>query len=336
MIQENISLKPYNTFGLDVQAKRFTQVNSLLELRNLIQTYPNEPYFILSGGSNMLLTRDIEQLVIKLNIKGIEVIKEEEDFVWVESQASEVWHDFVQWTLARDYGGLENLSLIPGHVGTTPVQNIGAYGVEIKDTMISCKALNIKTLEIEEFSNAACQFDYRESIFKKAAKDQYIIVSVVYKLTKKNHAIHTNYGVINSELENWGITTPTIQDVSRAVIAIRSSKLPNPAELGNSGSFFKNPIVSKELFDLLQKKYPAMPFYSLDENHIKIPAGWLIETSGYKGYRIGDAGVHSKQALVLVNYGHAQGIELKKLAETIQNEIFTIFNIHLEAEVNIF
>lgn len=336
MIQENISLKPYNTFGLDVQAKRFTQVNSLLELRNLIQTYPNEPYFILSGGSNMLLTRDIEQLVIKLNIKGIEVIKEEEDFVWVESQASEIWHDFVQWTLARDYGGLENLSLIPGHVGTTPVQNIGAYGVEIKDTMISCKALNIKTLEIEEFSNAACQFDYRESIFKKAAKDQYIIVSVVYKLTKKNHAIHTNYGVINSELENWGITTPTIQDVSRAVIAIRSSKLPNPAELGNSGSFFKNPIVSKELFDLLQKKYPAMPFYSLDENHIKIPAGWLIETSGYKGYRIGDAGVHSKQALVLVNYGHAQGIELKKLAETIQNEIFTIFNIHLEAEVNIF
>ncbi|MDM1045349.1 UDP-N-acetylmuramate dehydrogenase [Myroides sp. 1354] len=336
MIQENISLKPYNTFGLDVQAKRFTQVNSLLELRNLIQTYPNEPYFILSGGSNMLLTRDVEQLVIKLNIKGIEVIKEDEDFVWVESQASEVWHDFVQWTLARDYGGLENLSLIPGHVGTTPVQNIGAYGVEIKDTMISCKALHIKTLEIEEFSNAACQFDYRESIFKKEAKDQYIILSVVYKLTKKNHAIHTNYGVINSELESWGITTPTIQDVSRAVIAIRSSKLPNPAELGNSGSFFKNPIVSKELFDLLQKKYPAMPFYSLDENHIKIPAGWLIETSGYKGYRIGDAGVHSKQALVLVNYGHAQGIELKKLAETIQNEIFTIFNIHLEAEVNIF
>lgn len=336
MIQENISLKPYNTFGIDVQAKRFTQVDSLSALRDLIQTFPNEPYFVLSGGSNMLLTRDVEQLVIKLNIKGIQVIKEEEDFVWVESQASEVWHDFVQWTLARDYGGLENLSLIPGHVGTTPVQNIGAYGVEIKDTMISCKALNIKTLEIEEFSNAACQFDYRESIFKKTAKDQYIILSVVYQLTKKNHAIHTHYGVINSELENWGITTPTIQDVSRAVIAIRSSKLPNPAELGNSGSFFKNPIVSKELFDLLQKKYPAMPFYSLDENHIKIPAGWLIETSGYKGYRIGDAGVHSKQALVLVNYGHAQGIELKKLAETIQNEIFNIFNIHLEAEVNIF
>ncbi|MCS4240333.1 UDP-N-acetylmuramate dehydrogenase [Myroides gitamensis] len=336
MIQENISLKPYNTFGIDVQAKRFTQVDTITELKHLIQSFPQEPYFILSGGSNMLLTHDVEQLVIKLNIKGIEVIKEEEDFVWVEAQASEVWHDFVQWTLARDYGGLENLSLIPGHVGTTPVQNIGAYGVEIKDTMVSCKALHIQTLEIEEFTKADCQFDYRESIFKKAAKDQYIILSVVYRLSKKNHVLHTNYGAIKGELEQMGITSPTIQDISQAVIAIRSSKLPNPAELGNSGSFFKNPIVSKALFDILVKKYPTLPSYTIDEDHIKIPAGWLIETSGYKGYRIGDAGVHSKQALVLVNYGHAQGIELKKLSETIQHEVFKIFNIHLEAEVNIF
>lgn len=336
MIQENISLKPYNTFGIDVQAKRFTQVNAIPALKQLIQTFPDEPYFILSGGSNMLLTQDIEQLVIKLNIKGIEIIKEDEAFVWVESQASEVWHDFVQWTLARDYGGLENLSLIPGHVGTTPVQNIGAYGVEIKDTMVSCKALNIDTLAIEEFSNVDCQFGYRESIFKKEAKDRYIILSVVYRLTKKNHRLQTNYGVINSELERMGVVTPTIQDISQAVIAIRSSKLPNPAELGNSGSFFKNPIVSKAVFETLQKKYPTLPYYTLDEEHFKIPAGWLIETSGYKGYRIGDAGVHSKQALVLVNYGNAQGIELKKLAETIQNEIFSIFAIHLEAEVNIF
>lgn len=336
MIQENISLKPFNTFGLDVQAKRFAQVNSLSELQHLIQSFPNEPYFVLSGGSNMLLTRDIEKLVIKLNIKGIRIIEEDEDYVWVESQASEIWHDFVQWTLERDYGGLENLSLIPGHVGTTPVQNIGAYGVEIKDTMISCKALNIATLEVEEFANVDCQFDYRDSIFKRTAKDQYIILSVIYRLRKRNHVMHTNYGIIHSELEKMGITTPTIQDISRAVIAIRSSKLPNPAELGNSGSFFKNPIVSKSLFENLQKKYATMPFYLIDDEQVKIPAGWLIETSGYKGYRIGDAGVHSKQALVLVNYGNAQGIELKKLAETIQQEVFAIFSIHLEAEVNIF
>lgn len=336
MIQENISLKPYNTFGIDVQAKRFVQVNSIDELIQLIQTTPNQAYFILSGGSNMLLTHDIEALVIKLNLKGIAIVAENDDHVIVEGSASEVWHDFVQWTLARDFGGLENLSLIPGHVGTTPIQNIGAYGVEIKDTMVSCKALNLKTLEIEEFTNAACQFDYRESIFKKEAKDQYIILSATYKLTKKNHILHTNYGVINKELETMGVTTPTIQDISHAVIAIRSSKLPNPAELGNSGSFFKNPIISNELFESLRTKYPTLPSYPVNDAFTKIPAGWLIETIGYKGYRIGDAGVHSKQALVLVNYGKAQGIEIKKLSETIQNEVFNIFNIHLEAEVNIF
>ncbi|MDM1408154.1 UDP-N-acetylmuramate dehydrogenase [Myroides sp. DF42-4-2] len=336
MIQENISLKPYNTFGIDVLAKRFTQINSIEALKQLIQSTPNQEYFVLSGGSNMLLTQDIEALVIKLNLKGITIVEEKEDFVVVEACASEVWHDFVQWTLARDFGGLENLSLIPGHVGTTPIQNIGAYGVEIKDNMVSCKALNIKTLEIEEFTNAACQFDYRESIFKKEAKDQYIIIAATYKLTKKNHLLRTNYGAIAKELELMGVTTPTIQDISHAVIGIRSSKLPNPAELGNSGSFFKNPIISNELFERLQAKYPTMPSYPVNEAFTKVPAGWLIETIGYKGYRIGDAGVHSKQALVLVNYGKAQGIELKKLAETIQNEVFNIFNIHLEAEVNIF
>lgn len=336
MIQENISLKPYNTFGIDVLAKRFVQANSIGELTQIIQTTPGQDYFILSGGSNMLLTQDIEALVIKLNLKGIEIVAENDDFILVEAMASEVWHDFVQWTLARDFGGLENLSLIPGHVGTTPIQNIGAYGVEIKDTMVSCKALNIKTLEIEEFTNAACQFDYRESIFKKEAKDQYIILSATYKLSKTNHILHTSYGVINKELETMGVTTPTIQDISHAVIAIRSSKLPNPAELGNSGSFFKNPIISNELFESLRTKYPTLPSYPINEAYTKIPAGWLIETIGYKGYRIGDAGVHSNQALVLVNYGKAQGIEIKKLSETIQNEVFNIFSIHLEAEVNIF
>lgn len=336
MIQENISLKPYNTFGIDVKAKRFITVSSLAELKDLIKTTPGEDYFVLSGGSNMLLTQDIESLVIQLNLKGIQVIEENEDFIQIEANASEVWHDFVQWTLTKDYGGLENLSLIPGHVGTTPIQNIGAYGVEIKDTMVSCKALNLKTLEVEEFTQVQCQFDYRESIFKKEAKNQYIILSVVYKLTKKNHLLHTNYGVIQAELATMGITSPTIQSISRAVIAIRSSKLPNPAELGNSGSFFKNPIIAKALFESLIKQYPTLPSYPINDAFIKIPAGWLIETIGYKGYRIGDAGVHEKQALVLINYGKAQGEEIKKLSETIQNEIYNTFKINLETEVNIF
>lgn len=336
MIQENISLKPYNTFGIDVKAKRFIQANSVLELTQIIQDFPNESYFILSGGSNMLLTRDIEDLVIKLNLKGINTVEENDDFILVEASASEVWHDFVLWTLARNYGGLENLSLIPGHVGTTPIQNIGAYGVEIKDSMIRCKALNIKTLEIVEFTNAQCQFDYRESVFKKEAKDQYIILTATYKLTKKNHVLHTNYGIIDKELAAMGVTVPSIQDISKAIVAIRSSKLPNPAELGNSGSFFKNPIIPKELFETLSSNYPNLPSYPINEYYIKIPAGWLIETIGYKGYRIGDAGVHSNQALVLVNYGKAQGLEIKKLSETIQNEVLNVFKIHLEAEVNIF
>jgi len=329
-------LKAYNTFGIDVNAKRFTEVNSVTELKSIIQNFPNEALFILSGGSNMLLTKDVEQLVVKLNLKGIQILAEDEDVVYVEGNASEVWHDFVQWTLAQNYGGLENLSLIPGHVGTTPVQNIGAYGVEIKDTMISCKALNINTLEIKEFTNEACKFGYRESVFKKEEKDHYIILSVTYKLTKRNHNLHTNYGVITGELTKMGITVPTIQDISRAVIAIRSSKLPNPAELGNSGSFFKNPIIDTALFEQLLLKYPNIPSYPIDEQQIKIPAGWLIETAGFKGYRLGDAGVHKNQALVLVNYGNAKGEEIKNLAERIQNEIFKIFQINLEAEVNIF
>ena len=336
MIQENISLKPYNTFGIDVKAHRFVQANSIEDLTQIIQAYPNQAYFILSGGSNMLLTQDIAELVIKLNIKGIDIVDENDDFVWIEANASEIWHDFVQWTLARDYGGLENLSLIPGHVGTTPIQNIGAYGVEIKDTFVKCKALNLKTLKIEEFTNDQCEFDYRESIFKKAAKNQYIILSATYKLTKRNHVLRTNYGVINNELAKMGIQTPTIQNISQAVIAIRSSKLPNPAELGNSGSFFKNPIINNDLFESLRVKYPHIPAYPIDNFYTKIPAGWLIETIGYKGYRIGDAGVHSNQALVLVNYGQAKGIEIKKLSQSIQNEVFNIFGIHLEAEVNIF
>lgn len=336
MIQQNISLKKYNTFGLDVIAKQFIVINSLDELKKAIQNYTARDFFVLSGGSNMLLTNDIEIPVLKLNLKGIGIIKQTEDHIWVEVAASEVWHNFVMWTIDHNYGGLENLSLIPGHVGTTPVQNIGAYGVEIKDTMVSCKALNIKTLEIKEFSNQDCQFGYRESIFKKELKNEYVILSVVFKLSKQHHVLHTDYGVILSELEKQNITNPTIKDVSNAVISIRNSKLPDPAKIGNSGSFFKNPIVSTTIFKKIQQSYPKIPHYIIDEEEVKIPAGWLIETAGFKGYRVGDAGVHEKQALVLVNYGNARGSEIKKLSESIQKEVFAIFNIRLEAEVNIF
>lgn len=335
-VQQNISLKPYNTFGLDVSAKYFVEVESITTLTEITKANTIDNIFILGGGSNMLLTKDIEKIVVKLNLKGIQIINQNETEVIVEAKAGENWHEFVLWTIKNDFGGLENLSLIPGNVGTTPIQNIGAYGVEIKDHFVSCKALNVKTQEIVEFSNQQCKFDYRESIFKNELKDQYIVLSATFKLTKQNHLLKTSYGAIQTELDAKNIVNPTIKDVSNAVIAIRTSKLPNPAEIGNSGSFFKNPIVNKIQFDHLIQKYPTMPFYSIDEKSVKIPAGWLIEQAGFKGYRLGDAGVHVKQALVLVNYGNAEGNQIKKLAFTIQEEVFKIFEITIVPEVNIF
>lgn len=335
-IQQNISLKPYNTFGLDVSAKYFVEVDSITTLTEITKANSADNIFILGGGSNMLLTKDIEKIVVKLNLKGIQIISQNETEVVVEAKAGENWHEFVLWTIKNDFGGLENLSLIPGNVGTTPIQNIGAYGVEIKDHFVSCKALNVKTQEIVEFSNQQCKFDYRESIFKNELKDQYIVLSATFKLTKQNHVLKTSYGAIHAELDANHIANPTIKDVSNAVIAIRTSKLPDPAEIGNSGSFFKNPIVSKAQFDHLFQKYPTMPFYVIDDNWVKIPAGWLIEQTGFKGYRLGDAGVHVKQALVLVNYGKAKGHQIKKLAFTIQEEVFKIFEITITPEVNIF
>lgn len=335
-IEENISLKPYNTFGFDVKAKYFVEVNTINELKHVVQTHKKNDLFILGGGSNMLLTKDISQTVVKLNIRGIEITKETDDFVWVEVQAGEVWHQFVLWAIENGYGGIENLSLIPGNVGTTPIQNIGAYGVEIKDVMVNCKALSLTTGNIQTFSNQECQFGYRESIFKNKLKNQFIIVSVTFQLTKRNHNLKVSYGAIQNTLEQSHITCPTIKDIGNAVIAIRESKLPNPAEIGNSGSFFKNPVVDKKVFDKLYQIYPDIPFYAVSDALVKLPAGWLIEKSGFKGYRIGDAGVHNQQALVLVNYGKANGNQVKKLAEIIQREVKKIFDIAIEAEVNIF
>lgn len=330
------SLKNYNTFGIDVKAKEFTSVDSLEQLKSILKKYKNQELFILGGGSNMLLTKDIDKPVVHINIKGKQVIKEDQNHVWVEAQAGENWHEFVLWTLDHDFGGIENLSLIPGNMGSAPIQNIGAYGVELKDVFDSCKVINIKTQEIKTFSNSGCNFGYRESIFKGSQKEKYIILSVVLKLTKINHKISTSYGIIENELQKNRITNPTIQDISKAVITIRESKLPNPKEIGNSGSFFKNPVIDRAAFTKVQKKYPEMPFYEVSENQIKVPAGWLIEQAGFKGKRFGDAGVHQKQALVLVNYGNATGKEIYDLAKIIQKTILEKFGIRIEMEVNVF
>lgn len=334
-IHNNFSLKNYNTFGIDVKAKQFIAVHSINELKTVLENYPNNKKFIIGGGSNMLLTQDIDALVIHIDLKGKKIIKEDENFVWIESQAGENWHEFVLWTINQNFGGLENMSLIPGNVGTTPVQNIGAYGAEIKDTFISCDAMEIDTQKIKTFSKEECNFSYRESIFKHDIKNQFIITSVVFKLTKNNHKISVDYGDIKAELAKNNIENPTIKDVSNAVIAIRNSKLPNPKELGNSGSFFKNPVLSREHFLKVQAKFPDIKYFEVSDTEIKIPAGWLIEHAGLKGYRKDDAGVHKNQALVIINYGNATGKELLELSKFVQKTVFDKYGIAIEAEVNV-
>lgn len=334
-IQENISLKKYNTFGIDVKARFFVEITGLVQLQKVLELKAYPKKFIISGGSNMLLTKDIDALVVHIKLKGITIVEENESFVDVKAMAGENWHELVMWSLAQGFGGLENLSLIPGNVGTAPIQNIGAYGVELKDVFMSCAAMDVKTGELEGFDREACAFGYRESIFKNKAKDKYIITSVVLKLTKKDHVLHTGYGSIENELKNRGIVHPTIRDISDAVIAIRRSKLPEPKEIGNSGSFFKNPVISRKAFDKFIKKNPDAPFYEIDDDQFKIPAGWLVEQCGFKGKRFGDAGVHEKQALVLVNHGNATGKEILDLSKKIQEEVQKTFKIKIQPEVNI-
>jgi UDP-N-acetylmuramate dehydrogenase len=334
-IQHNFSLKKYNTFGIEAKARRFVDVHSVDELRQVLIENPSERKFILGGGSNMLLTKDIDALVIHVDLKGKKIIREDDDFVWAEAQAGENWHEFVLFTIGQNFGGLENMSLIPGNVGTTPIQNIGAYGTEMKDTFVSCDALNIATLEMTTFTKDKCHFGYRESIFKNDVKDQYIITSVVFRLTKRNHKINTAYGDIQAELALQNVELPTLKDVSNAVIAIRQRKLPDPKELGNSGSFFKNPIIPKTDFENIHKQFPEMPHYPVSDSQVKVPAGWLIEKAGFKGKRFGDAGVHKNQALVLVNYGNATGQEILAVSKDIQSTIQREFGISIEAEVNV-
>ena len=335
-ILENQSLKTYNTFGIDASADFFVEVNSIEEIKEALSLAEEKklPLLIINGGSNMLLTQDWKGLVLKINLKGIEIVREDEDFVWVKVQGGENWHEFVQFTLRNDYGGLENLSLIPGNAGTAPIQNIGAYGVEIKDTMTELTALEIVSKKPRVFTNADCHFGYRESIFKNECKNQFVLLDVTFKLSKRNHVLHTEYGAIRLELEKRGIENPTIQDVSEAVIAIRQSKLPDPKEMGNSGSFFKNPVIPKFQFEELEKRYPNISGYASGDG-VKVAAGWLIENAGWKGKRIGNAGVHEKQALVLVNYGRATGKEIFDLSERIIEDIYAKYGIQLEREVNI-
>ncbi len=335
-ILENISLKPYNTFGLDVNADYFVEVNHLSEIQEIL--HKKDPRFenmlILGGGSNLLLTQNFHGLVLKNNLKGIEVLEETDELVLIKAGAGENWHQFVLTCVKAGFGGIENLSLIPGTVGAAPMQNIGAYGVEIKDVFFSLEALNLETLEKEIFDNHTCKFGYRESIFKHEAKGKYMITSVVFRL-QKFPKLHLEYGAIKDTLKEMGVENPGIKEVSDAVIQIRQSKLPDPAEIGNSGSFFKNPEIYLDHFEKLKSEFPGIPSYPIDEKTVKVPAGWLIEQAGWKGKKINNIGVHKKQALVLVNYGGGNGNEIKELSQNIQADIFEKFGINLHAEVNI-
>jgi UDP-N-acetylmuramate dehydrogenase len=335
-IEEDISLKQFNTFNIDAKARYFAEPSTVEEFQEILseKKFKNTQKFVLGGGSNILFTKDFDGLLLKNNIKGIELLKEDADFYYVKAGAGEVWHDVVMHCVNNNYGGLENLSLIPGSVGAGPIQNIGAYGVELKDRLFELDALNITDGKIYTFSNAACKFGYRDSVFKNELKGKYIITSVTYKLLKKPE-LNTRYGAIEKELEVMQVKNVTIKDISQAVCNIRNSKLPNPAQIGNAGSFFKNPEVSRSVFNNLKIQFPDIVGYDVDEARVKLAAGWLIEQCGWKGTTIGDAGVHKLQALVLVNYGDAKGNEILELSQKIIDSVKNKFGVSLEREVNI-
>jgi UDP-N-acetylmuramate dehydrogenase len=334
LIQHNVNLKPFNTFGMDVRALDFVEITAeseIPELLRLINRYEG-PVLFLGGGSNILFTKDYEGLVVKITTKGIEIVDQDAEFVYARSVAGENWDDFVQYCVRHNYGGVENLSLIPGNVGSSPIQNIGAYGVEIKDTFYMLDAVSLRTGEFREFLAEECAFGYRSSVFKYELKGQYLILSVTFRL-RKRPLLNTSYGAIPAELEVMG-ETPSVKSVAQAVINIRRSKLPDPKEIGNAGSFFKNPVVNEMQFKELKARFPEMPAYPA-ENGSKLAAGWLIEQCGWKGFREGDAGVHARQALVLVNYGKATGHEVYGLAIRIMESVKEKFNVVLEPEVNV-
>jgi UDP-N-acetylmuramate dehydrogenase len=336
IFSENQSLKAHHTFGIDVKSKYYAEFRDTNQLNQCLDFVKKNSLnmLVMGGGSNILFTKDFEGAILKNQLLGIEKIEETNDTVVVKSSAGEVWHDLVLYCVEKNWGGLENLSLIPGCVGAAPIQNIGAYGVEIKDTFLKLEALNIASRTVETFNSEQCRFGYRDSIFKNQQKNKYIILAVYFQL-EKNPILHTSYGAIQDTLSGMGIQKPSIQDVSHAVCHIRQSKLPNPKEIGNAGSFFKNPEIKKEHYQKLCSQYPEIPSYPIDDDMVKIPAGWLIEKAGWKGKTINNFGVHKHQALVLVNYGNALGSDIEQLSKDIKKSILEKFEIELETEVNI-
>ena len=324
-----------NTFGIDASAKRFTIIRDEKDIKTVLDANEHDPIFILGGGSNILFTQDFDGLVIKNEIQGFNTIEDNKDYAIIESGAGEVWHEFVMKCIDKNLGGIENLSLIPGNVGASPMQNIGAYGVEIKDVFEYLDAYHIKDRKMQRFNAQECKFGYRESVFKNELKGQYIICKVAFRLTKM-HDLKTSYGAIENELRSMNKINPSIRDVSDAVINIRQSKLPDPKQIGNAGSFFKNPIVSTELLNEIQSKYADIPNYPATQNKVKLAAGWLIEKAGWKGRTYDERyGVHKLQALVLVNYNRTNGDEILKLSALIIEDVKAKFNVTLEREVNI-
>lgn len=337
-IQSYVSLKPYNTFRIGATTRYWVDINHEEDLQTLLQLteFIDSQKLILGGGSNILLCQNFDGLVIKMNIQGIDVLREDDSHVYIKVGAGVNWHELVQFCVQQGYAGMENLSLIPGTVGAAPMQNIGAYGVELEQVFESLTAIHIVTGEKRTFNHSDCGFGYRESVFKRELKGQYIITSVTFQLDKLP-TFHTRYGAIQETLAEMGVTESdlSIQSISEAVIRIRRSKLPDPAQIGNAGSFFKNPEIPKAQFEALQNQYPTLPGYPIGDTIVKVPAGWLIEQAGWKGYRAGDAGVHVNQALVLVNYGNATGNEILTLAKQIQESVLTKFGISISPEVNV-
>jgi UDP-N-acetylmuramate dehydrogenase len=335
-IQQNIPLRQYNTLGIDAIARYFAAFTSVDALGELIEKNPvrGTSPLIVGGGSNILFKDHVNRLVLKNDIPGLDIIKEDTNHVYVKAGAGENWHGFVQFCLQHNWAGVENLSLIPGCVGASPMQNIGAYGVEIKEVFEQLEAFHLHDKKVHVFSATDCEFGYRESVFKGKYKNQYIILNVTYRLNKQPR-FNTSYGAIEQELERMGVQQLSIQAISQAVINIRTSKLPDPAKIGNAGSFFKNPSVAAVVYEQLKKQYPAIVGYPNADGTIKLAAGWLIEQSGWKGYRRGDAGVHDKQALVLVNHGDATGKDIYDLSEDVMKSVYEKFGVHLEREVNV-
>jgi UDP-N-acetylmuramate dehydrogenase len=334
-VHKNYFLKGLNTFGISVYAKYFSEFNSTAELQALLNVADKQiSTFILGGGSNILFTKDFDGFVLKNNIPGIEIIKEDEEYIYIKAGAGINWHYFVKYCVDNNYAGVENLSLIPGNVGASPMQNIGAYGVEIKDVFYELEAFHLNEKSLQKFTSSDCEFGYRESIFKKKFKNQFVILNVTYRL-KKNPVFNISYGAIEQELNKMNIQDLSVKAVSDAVINIRTSKLPDPKIIGNAGSFFKNPVIKYDQFLQVQKNHSGIPSYKQDDEQFKIPAGWLIEQCGWKGYRNGDAGCYEKQALVLVNYGNATGKQILELSKKIKESVSEKFGILLETEVNI-